>query len=94
MALSDYAHWNEDALAIWWQEEGRHDNGDPPDFDDYPEPTGAELDHQDAYDEGYSDGENGSPNDPSNFEKKSLREAYEEGYRDGSYVPETEVETL
>lgn len=23
MPLEDYAHWNEDARHIWWQEEGR-----------------------------------------------------------------------
>jgi len=31
MALSDYAHWNEDAERIWWEEEGRH--SDEPDYD-------------------------------------------------------------
>ena len=24
MARADYAHWNEDADRIWWEEEGRH----------------------------------------------------------------------
>lgn len=37
MPLSDYAHWNEEAPIIWWQEEGRHietaeDHYDPDDF--------------------------------------------------------------
>lgn len=42
MPVSDYAHHNEEAMAIWWQEEGRHDDLEPPDpdedvdvFDDY-----------------------------------------------------------
>lgn len=30
MARSDYAHWNEDADAIWWEEEGRHGSEGPP----------------------------------------------------------------
>lgn len=25
MPLSDYAHWNEEAPIIWWQEEGKHE---------------------------------------------------------------------
>jgi hypothetical protein len=46
MALSDYAHWNEEAPIIWWQEEGRHglgeidgwgDDDDGRGFDDCPE---------------------------------------------------------
>jgi hypothetical protein len=24
MPLADYAHWNEEAEQVWWQEEGRH----------------------------------------------------------------------
>ena len=24
MPISDYAHWNEDAERVWWEEEGRH----------------------------------------------------------------------
>ena len=31
MSLSDYAHWNEEAPLVWWQEEGRH--SDEPDYD-------------------------------------------------------------
>jgi len=36
MSLSDYAHWNEDAERIWWEEEGRHDPCDhiPEDYGD------------------------------------------------------------
>jgi hypothetical protein len=30
MPISDYAHWNEEAPIIWWQEEGKHD--DQPDY--------------------------------------------------------------
>jgi len=33
MARSDYAHHNEDADRIWWEEEGRHDA--QPDLDDH-----------------------------------------------------------
>lgn len=25
MSREDYAHWNEDADRVWWEEEGRHD---------------------------------------------------------------------
>jgi hypothetical protein len=35
MSLKDYEHWNEDALAIWWQEEGRH--VEEPSYDPYDE---------------------------------------------------------
>lgn len=40
MPLADYAHWNEEAELVWWQEEGRHveepDYGDPQeDYDRY-----------------------------------------------------------
>ena len=30
MARSDYAHWNEDADRVWWQEEGRHETYEEP----------------------------------------------------------------
>jgi hypothetical protein len=33
MPLSDYAHHNEEARRIWWEEEGRHDQ-DPIEHDD------------------------------------------------------------
>lgn len=33
MSLRDYAHWNEDAQYMWWQEEGRHPY-EPEDNDD------------------------------------------------------------
>jgi hypothetical protein len=26
--LSDYAHWNEEAPRIWWEEEGKHAESD------------------------------------------------------------------
>ncbi len=50
MARSDYAHWNEEADHMWWQEEGRFggDDGyyadgayldDDPGYYDPPEPT-------------------------------------------------------
>jgi hypothetical protein len=35
MALADYAHWNEEATQVWWQEEGKHIEEPPwedPDF--------------------------------------------------------------
>ena len=35
MARADYAHWNEDADYMWWQEEGRFGSEDAPDPDDY-----------------------------------------------------------
>lgn len=34
MALADYAHWNEDAEYMWWQEEGRHIE-EPPEPDEW-----------------------------------------------------------
>lgn len=34
MPLTDYAHWNEDAERVWWEEEGRHVE-EPPDPDDW-----------------------------------------------------------
>ena len=34
MPLSDYAHHNEEARRIWWEEEGRHaDEPREPDYD-------------------------------------------------------------
>ncbi len=36
MSLSDYAHWNEDAMYMWWHEEGKHPYEPPePDPDDW-----------------------------------------------------------
>lgn len=37
MSRADYAHWNEEADIVWWQEEGRHvetaeDYYDPDDY--------------------------------------------------------------
>lgn len=29
MSRADYAHWNEDADRIWWEEEGRHEPSEP-----------------------------------------------------------------
>lgn len=39
MPLADYAHWNEEAEQVWWQEEGKHHDADyeahlADDFDD------------------------------------------------------------
>lgn len=28
MSRSDYAHWNEEADQVWWQEEGKHAESD------------------------------------------------------------------
>jgi hypothetical protein len=34
MPLDDYAHWNEEAPRIWWEEEGKHEaEYDPGDYD-------------------------------------------------------------
>lgn len=39
MSRADYAHWNEEADRIWWEEEGKwEDDSEPepdPDEDDY-----------------------------------------------------------
>jgi hypothetical protein len=35
MSRADYAHWNEDADHMWWQEEGRHVEEPEYDPDDY-----------------------------------------------------------
>lgn len=37
MSRADYAHWNEDADRIWWEEEGKHAE------------TDAESDREDFY---------------------------------------------
>lgn len=29
MTIADYAHWNEQAAMVWWQEEGRHYDASP-----------------------------------------------------------------
>ena len=34
MARSDYAHWNEEADIVWWQEEGRHAGNEEPVYED------------------------------------------------------------
>ena len=34
MSLKDYDHWNEDAMHMWWHEEGRHVE-EPPEYDEY-----------------------------------------------------------
>jgi hypothetical protein len=36
MAISDYAHHNEEAKQIWWLEEGRHETFEEP-YDDDPD---------------------------------------------------------
>lgn len=33
MPLEDYAHWNEEAEQVWWQEEGKHADSDHEDDD-------------------------------------------------------------
>lgn len=33
MSRADYEHWNEDAEYIWWQEEGKHETGEPSEAD-------------------------------------------------------------
>lgn len=36
MPLADYAHWNEEAERVWWEEEGKHETYErPEDPDDY-----------------------------------------------------------
>jgi len=45
MPIGDYAHWNEEAPRIWWEEEGKHDLG-PSDPD--PEDPGY-YDYDDGY---------------------------------------------
>jgi hypothetical protein len=35
MSRSDYAHWNEEADRVWWEEEGRHAGEPEYDPDDY-----------------------------------------------------------
>jgi len=42
MPISDYAHWNEDAPRIWWEEEGRH----------VPEPCEPDWESAVHYDDG------------------------------------------
>lgn len=34
MPLADYAHWNEDAQRVWWEEEGRHPDEPHESYDD------------------------------------------------------------
>ena len=48
MPLSDYQHHNEEALAIWWIEEGQHD--DEPRLE-YPDELDDGYECQDAPDE-------------------------------------------
>ena len=47
MSRADYAHWNEDADMIWWQEEGRHAEYEEPEFD----PDDGRWDDDDADDD-------------------------------------------
>ena len=37
MALADYAHWNEEAEQVWWQEEGRFAGDNEGETSDYEE---------------------------------------------------------
>lgn len=51
MALADYAHWNEDAEFMWWNEEGKFANDpewDDESWRDEPEP---EPDYDPEWDE-------------------------------------------
>lgn len=43
MARSDYAHWNEDADLMWWNEEGRHTGTWEPDVDDLWDDFGDDM---------------------------------------------------
>lgn len=43
MARSDYAHWNEDADLMWWNEEGRHTVTWEPDVDDLWDDFGDDM---------------------------------------------------
>lgn len=43
MPLADYAHWNEDAERVWWEEEGKHAERDMEDD------RAAEYDAADAF---------------------------------------------
>lgn len=48
MARSDYAHWNEEADIVWWQEEGRHETYEEPDYDnDVPDNDWEDFDDDD-----------------------------------------------
>ena len=49
MPRADYAHWNEDADHMWWQEEGRHETYEEP-YDDGEAPDGdwEDFDDDDA----------------------------------------------
>lgn len=64
MSRADYAHWNEDADRIWWEEEGRHEtyekpfdddgnwgwaDGDWEDFDDEDEDEEAEIPYREDF---------------------------------------------
>lgn len=53
MPISDYAHWNEEAVAVWYQEEGRF-------------PAGYSDDGVDPYDDYYDDDDDLDPTDPDN----------------------------
>lgn len=46
MGLADYAHHNEDAMHMWWHEEGKH-QPEEPDYDPYEDNLG----YDDDYDE-------------------------------------------
>lgn len=84
MSLSDYKHWGEDAHAIWWEEEGRWaGQQDPPEQDDFYTPSGAQMDFDDAFDEGYYDGDNGDPLNDERYDRPDMQQAYADGYRDG-----------
>lgn len=47
MSRADYAHWNEEADIMWWQEEGKHAE------DDAISAWENRHDDDDAYDDGY-----------------------------------------
>jgi hypothetical protein len=69
MALSDYAHHNEDAMHMWWGEEGRH-GSEEPDYD--PDDFLPQYDDDDEYDEDEDDFEGG--------EDAHLEAAYEDRF--------------
>jgi len=88
MARSDYAHWNEDADYMWWQEEGRHSQEDQEnDYDPDDWRMGAEeAQAEEEYEQGeyqaqtdYEDhGERRLPADTT-----GIHPAYLQGYEDG-----------
>lgn len=79
----DQVYYNDAGEPMGWDSPGEPEH-DP---DNYRQPSGNEMDHEEAYEQGISHAENGEPFDPP-YDDPDLLNTYIEAFRDaGGTVP-------